>query len=279
LKLPAPLDTTLFILRGADGTIRLPLDFPVTDKGMSSSQITAAAIGSASTVIAKVIAGSPLRAVSGVTRLLGGGQDKEMAPPQETVLSYAGGALELSPDERVILDTLVQQILKDSHAQMTIQHQLGSADLYYAERLVNPSQQESLELLNKLTQNKQHLLAERARLLVKARAAYATSGPAQVSAVTERLNATSRQLGLTETALDTLLDTLRSGADHAKRRRTREGALAIAQARLTTLNDVLAQNTIKDFDRRIRISAPSFARSDEFDEGRITVSLVKTKTK
>ncbi|NQV33532.1 MAG: DUF748 domain-containing protein, partial [Phycisphaeraceae bacterium] len=112
LKLPAPLDTTLFILRGADGTIRLPLDFPVTDKGVSSSQITAAAIGSASTVIAKVIAGSPLRAVSGVTRLLGGGQDKEMAPPQETVLSYAGGALELSPDERVILDTLVQQILK-----------------------------------------------------------------------------------------------------------------------------------------------------------------------
>jgi len=280
LKLPAPLDTTLFILRGSDGTIRLPLDFTVTDKGVSSSQIATAAFGSASAVIAKAIAGAPLRPVNTVARLLGGGQDKEMGPAQETTLSYSGGALELSPSDQATLDALVKQVQKDPHAQMTIQHQLGSADLAYAEQLVNPSQQESLELLNQLKHRKQHLLAERARLLVEAQVAYVTSTRSmEILVITGQLRSTSRQLGLIETALDTLLDTLRSGADHARRRRTREGALAIAQARLSTLNSTLSQKTIAHYERRVKISAPSFAGSEEFHEGRITISLVKTKAK
>ncbi len=97
--------------------------------------------------------------------------------------------------------------------------------------------------------------------------------------ITGQLRSTSRQLGLIETALDTLLDTLRSGADHARRRRTREGALAIAQARLSTLDNTLAQKTIANYERRVKISGPSFAGSKEFREGRITISLVKTKAK
>ncbi|MCP4456054.1 MAG: DUF748 domain-containing protein, partial [Planctomycetes bacterium] len=279
LKLPTSLDAAVFILRGSDGTVRLPLDFAVTDQGVSSSEINSAAMGSASTVIAKVIAGSPLRAVSGVTRLLGGSQDKEMTPSQDTFLSYSGGALKLSPSNQATLDALVEQVRKDRYAQMTIQHQLGRADLDYAERLVNPSQKESLELLNQLKQHKQLLLAERARLLVQAQAAYTTSRFRQRLLITEQLRSTGSQIGLVETALDSLLDTLRSGATHARRRRTREGALAIAQARLSALNSALAQKSIADYERRVRISAPSFARSDENIEGRIAISLVTTKAK
>ncbi len=279
LKLPAPLDTTLFILRGPDDTIRLPLDFTVTDKGVSSGQIATAALGSASAVITKAVAGSPLRAINTVGRLFGGDQDAEMNAPEEIVLFYAGGALELSKSGQVTLDSLIEKIRTDPHAQMTIQHQLGSADLDYAEQLVNPSQPESLDLLNQLTQRKQRLLTERTRLLVQMQAAYATSGSTRILTLTGKLRSVGRQLGLMETAMDSLLDTLRSGADHAKRRRTREGAIAIAQARLSTLNNTLSQNAIKDYEHRIKIKAPSFARSDENSDGQITISMVKTKAK
>lgn len=277
LQLPTSLDTVLFILRGPDETIRLPIDFTVGQKGISTGQITKAVVGATTSVITTAVAGSPLRAAGAMGKLLGGDApaDVNEAP---IVIVYEPGLLAPPKDQNSLLKELTERLKQEDDLTLTLRHQLGQQDLAYTERLVNPTSGLSHQLLKRLKREKKILVDGRSELLNQVRTAYAIGSKRDLYALKGRLRAINQQLGHLEQGIDRTIDLTQPATKYAKRRRTRDGVLAIAQERLNALYDMLvlqSQSSVRQ--QRIKRIAPSLKVDETINKSRIVISLARTK--
>jgi hypothetical protein len=276
LRLPVPLDTALFMLRGPDGSIRLPLQFTATDKGVSHSQMTQAAVGAAASVIAEALAGAALRPAAALASVLGGGSAKE--PLQRTLeIGYSAGNIDLADKERLELQAIARRLQRDRRLSLTIRHQLGSQDMAAAEALVNPPAAERQALLGQLRSQRQMALDLRSRLAARAYLARVSDETSTVQQAADELSDVTRRLALLDRSIDAVIETLRPGAEHAARRRTREAALLISQTRLDMVAEILGLNRTPELAAKINLTAPSLAVVEGQTQSRIVVTMTLVK--
>ncbi len=278
LALPVSLDTVLFILRDAGGSIKLPLSFEVGENGLSGGQVAKAAVGAAATLIGSAVAGSPTRVVGTIGNILGGGKE-EPTGAETRVVQYAAGVTTLSKEQTAELAKIRERLRRERDLSVTVRHNLGGGDIEKANGLVNLSPTEARELLEKLRQDRAGLQQARDELAGQARTAYAAGSRESVIVRTTRLQETETQLGLIERALDDLLETMRPGSEYAARRRTRDACMAIGKARLETLAAFLAIEGIPNAAGRITFVPPRFAEASDPAGGSITLTLTKSKAR
>lgn len=277
LTLPVSLDTVLFILSDADGSIHVPLSFKVDQDGVSRGQIVQAAVGAAADLIANAVAGSPFRIAGTIGNLVGG--EKEAGGAETHLVQYAAGVTTLSEKQTGELAKIVERLRRQKDLSVTVRHQLGGGDIEKANRLVNPSSTESRELLAKLRQNRSQLRQLRDELAGQTRVAYAAGLRETDIGKTIRLRETEVQLGLVERALDDLLETMRPGSESTAKRRTRDACIAIGRARIETLFAVLADEQIPNGTGRIMFVPPRFSETDGVAGGTVTLTLSKNKAR
>ena len=273
LKLPAPLDTVLFLLRDESGQQTIPLRVDVGADGVSLTAVAGAAGQALGQVIVDALSAAPLRLLgplSGVVDALGLLPD---APTPETVaVAYLPGVI--TPEEEALapVHPLLAALRADPTLRVVVQHELGRGDIESAERLANPPPEASAELVARLRDRKSALERERGEVAALTRARYGIGLEDRAAAGTAELRRLDRETVAVEAALDGVLELVRPGAERRSDQRTRSAALALAEERLARLRAALLEAGGRDLAERIEIRRPRFARPADDAAGRITLT-------
>lgn len=273
LRLPAPLDAVLFLLKNDDGEHVIPLNFELsTDGGLSASEITAVAVSTLVRLITDAIASSPLRIVGsvtdviGLTDLMGFGGEDDLSEDSVSLL-FAAADPALQPGSAKVLESLIEQLDDDDELSVVLQHVLGEADLRRAQILANPNPEDCLNLARRLRQKKLELTATRDGLAAEARAHYAVGRTDEAAAVSRQLRAIDSEVGQTENSLDQLYEFLRPGSERREDKRTRIACLEISRRRLERVRDVLMAAGIPE--DRIDLRRARFELSEGVELGSV----------
>jgi hypothetical protein len=252
LKLPAPLESVLFLLRNDADEQRIPLQFALPSGGPVVGPLGAAAGEALALVIADAVAKAPLRLASAVTGLFDFGA--KASTRRSAAVPFAVGAPD--PDAAALL-ALLPEVAGDPNQQFVLEHQLGTADLERLAALVNPPTAVVRANLARLRQLRTERLAARTHLATSA-AAQLGAAQAGAAATVRALATADAELGAIELALDAALEQFDAGADpRAAAARTRKAAVALGEARLAAVAELLRQHLPPGSDGRI---APRPAR-------------------
>ena len=249
LKLPAPLDTVLFALENEQGDHRLPLEFRVdSEGGVSTSEIAAEASSALLGLITEALASAPLRAVGGVTDMVGlgglfGSSDrKPKYAGLEVTLPFSAGGVHIGPPELASLAPILKGMRADPLLELQASHTFAPADLERAARLASPAANEARDLLSSLRDRQAELVQRRDELNAVARAQLLLGQRERYAATRADLVHRARDLGLVEDGIDRVAALLRNGSAGRSERRVRDAALSIARTRLDALTrELLAQ--------------------------------------
>lgn len=283
LALPGALDVAIGAVEAADKSITIPVR-GVTVTAESGGAYSIGGIGkqiqpAVSSVFLNALAAMPVKAVTGVTSVIGldallAGDQK---PEEPIVLSFPAGYTALEPTELAKVRALADRMKKEPELTISVKHDLGGGDLNIAEVRANPTTADAQALAYALRQRKVELSQARHELAASARTVLATGGGTDSTAAVEQLRAIDRELSRTEDALDRAFDLMRPGADRQAPRRTRSAALDLGQERLDAVRSVLVEAQVPTLVDRLKPSKPAFAPSDNADGGRVTITLVKVK--
>jgi hypothetical protein len=291
LKLPAPLNAVIFLLRNRHGQVQLNFDFDLPPGGMSRTAVTTKATAAISQVTARAIANSPLRVTSAAGDVLrrgtqtvdgvfgatglGGlspfkGKEKEEFKLETLSISYDPGALLMSDAESRELTAFLERWVK-TDGLLTVRHDLGEGDLERAAVLANPGEAECRALVTRFKGQRLELVTLRGEVALAAIEHHAAGRTLEGERSAERLLTLDRELGYTENALDELYKLLHPGASRLAGRRTREKALSLAGRRLELLEAIL-ELRFPEARSRVRVLRPRFEAAG--DDGRGCVQLI-----
>ncbi len=274
LHLPAPLDASIGAVQGSDGSISFPLKLEVDPAHISYADIGLAAAGGVSQVIITAVAAAPLKAVNGVSGLVGLGGDKQTVNLTTSTVFSPGSSVVVARQINALLP-LLKNLRDDSSLSVTLKHQLGEGDVRLAARRANPTREESNNLEDQSRSRKKELLQMRAEVAGKARAQLVSLGAEGAEGTLQQLSAIDRELDATEESLDQIGELLKSGAEKQADRRTRAAALQIAKDRLVDLTAELQAAGISA--DRIKSVSPQFNPAMELDGGHIVINVVASK--
>ncbi len=282
LKLPASLDTVLFVLRDEDGAIEIPLDFEMSEEGLGAAQITTMAVTTLSLLIADAVMNTPFRVVGTVSSLgslvLGGDdEEEEKTAGDPVVLAFEPGTVVPASASRKELKLLAGRMEDEDDLVLTLRHELGGGDLEEAYLRANPSPEDCHYLIIRLKARRIELLSDRAEVASRARAAYASGFESECSAQTQRLQEIDRELGLVEQSLDRVLELMRPGAERQAIRRARDACIAIGSARLKAVLEAMKEAGVEDADERIRITRPRYHETGGSGGGVVTLTPGRRK--
>lgn len=234
LRLPAPLQTALFLLRDRDGEQHIPLNVEVPRGQQGRAALADALIEGLTKLIGSSLANSGARAASALTgALLGRGPD---APAlAETVRFEPGSPLPAA----LSLEAAAAALDGDPALVVVLHHHLSADDVDHARRLANPPAEVVKQTVAKLEQERDALEVERAPLAADVAALYG-AGLVQEAVTRQRaLERVETQLGELLEALGGALEQLDGDNRRAAARRTRAAARALAEARLDTISESL----------------------------------------
>ncbi|MGQ0553138.1 MAG: DUF748 domain-containing protein [Planctomycetota bacterium] len=256
LRLPAPLDSVLFLLRNADGEHRIPVSFSVGQDGLSTLELTRAGSAALGRVLAGAIANAPLRVVGTFTDLVPLGGAEPTLAEQAVALGFSPGSAAVRGDIETQLAQLIELLDDDDDLAVVLEHRFAPADLVRAEELANPSEGVCLQLVTRLRQRRAELQLERDLYSSEARALFAIDRQSDGRRRAEDVSALDAEIGRTEAALDSVLELLRPGAERYREKRTRSAALALGRERLATLRTALLASGVDEIAERIEERAP-----------------------
>lgn len=293
LKLPAPLDTVLFLLRDKDGQQQVPLKFTVEAEGLSTAQITRVATETLLRLIRDAIASAPMRIVSGALdavqlsqipgfdklpglsdipglgRLFKKSEPKADAPP--IFVELAPGATRLPDDAPHRLQPLFDHLRDDETLRVTIEHQLGSADQERLRKLARPQQADLAALGTRLRRRRDELAARHDALSAEARGAFAMGRAAAAAATTQDLRAVDRELDVVEQAMDQVFSLHGEITPRDDDRIVRRGCVMFAELRLADLRDLLEAQGIGDLSSRIDVRPVRATPTPDLVNSRIVI--------
>lgn len=275
-KLGPPLDVVLAAVQDVDGSITLPIDVPIQRGELQMERIVGSAVGAVSQVLATAVASAPVKVVSGVGGLLGGEKD-QAAEPRVTMLDFAGGDVAIGSEQSETLRKLAAQLRKSRDVQLTLRHELSSADATMIAQRANLSVADLRALTAQYRAQRDQLLAKRSALAGVVRGKVATLSSRESNAALEELRQVDRQLAAIESSLDSLLDQLKPGADRQSDRRTKGASLELGRQRLTAVRAILLAGGGRDAADRVRVIAPQFSPIDA--NGGVEITLIEKKKK
>ncbi|MBK8101420.1 MAG: DUF748 domain-containing protein [Planctomycetes bacterium] len=260
LKLPAPIDTVLFVLRNDADEQDIPFSFHVADDGTNG--VAGAAIGALGAVIADAVTRSPLRAASAVTGLLGfAGAPEDLATWRRQIVFAAGEAT--VPPPTAELRQLVDKLVDDDELIVVLEHVYGRNDVQRLAGRANPPTATLHALATRLRQQKGELLAQRDALAATADGQFAAGLQQPAQATLSRLHELDERLGHTEAALDGTLAQLRPGAERGADRRTRQAGRELGDLRLLGLADWLRSHLPPEARHRVEVRSPRWVVGDQ----------------
>jgi len=269
LKLPASLDTVLFLLRNEADEQRLQVQMHVPASGAPASAIAEAAVEALALAIGDAVAHSPMRLFRGLQGTVGlGGQDK--IPP--AVLRCAPGVTQpdLAP-----LPALLETVADDAACTFVLTHELGAGDVEHAARLANPPAATVQGSIANLRRRYAALEQERELLAAETAAAYA-AGHVQDALVRHgELREVDTRIGELQATLDEGVEMLTATGPRAVARRTRQAAAAIGDARLEVAHNVLLERLGPAAARRIEVRRARGVPSAGVAEGGAVVVTVR----
>ena len=229
LRLPAPLDTVLFLLRNDADEQRIPVDLKLPAKGLSGGSALDAAANALVAVLADAVKSAAGRATNLVTGVLGLGKDPT---------AQVGTAAEFAAGEVAPLSCAMQCVLDavDGEAEKTIvlTHELGAGDLVAASALVDPAPELVQATVAGLRAARANLLAQREPLATELAAHYDAGRIREARTLQQRLADLDQELGALEQTLDTALQQLEPDA-RRRQQRGKAAAIELGQARLRAL--------------------------------------------
>lgn len=270
LRLPAPLDTVLFLLRNDADEQRLPLQVQLPAQGLAMRTLAEAAVEALALAIGNAIARSPFRLASTVTGLFDFSNSAGSHQPQVAFAPCAAGSTvpDLAP-----LAGLLKQFAADPELQLQLVHELGSADLERCTALANPAPATVAAAIARLRHERSLLLAARQDLAATTAARHAAAHHEAFDLQTQLL-ALDTRLGELEHTLDAALDQLDDQSPRARQRRTRQAAERLANQRLDELSaSLLRQLPAGSSDRIERRRPRGQVAADLEAGGRIVVTL------
>ncbi|MEM7203844.1 MAG: DUF748 domain-containing protein [Planctomycetota bacterium] len=254
LRLPAPLDSVLFVLKDDQGRHRIPLALGVGAGGVSGAQIATAAVSALGQLIGSAIASSPLRAANAVTsvvpgttdvpvvgglfRRIFGGEPKDLST-YERRLPFAAGSTWLDALGRGYVDEIVELLRSDDQVCIVLRHDLGGADQHALGPLVLPDPDSTRDLSRRLRHDKAALLRRRDELAADTRAAHRLEQSVRARSLGAQLRQAERDLAAAEQALDDVLELLRPGAQRRQKSRVRTASRALGTERLDVVAAML----------------------------------------
>ena len=239
LKLPAPLDTVIYLLRNEDGALRLSFNVQVEGSGVSTSAITAEVAKVLGEQIAVAVARAPLRILRSFTDITGATGGERTEDFKTTWLRFDPSETIPPPIEWRGVRNLSEELASDSQLVVTVQHTFAKADIDQVSRLANPTPEQCLEMADRIRQQKLELGRQRGIAAAEARALVFFGRKEECDAATDRVRALDRQIGEADAALGSFLDMLRTGSERQCERRTRNAALALANERLLQVRTAL----------------------------------------
>ena len=254
LQLPAPLDTVLFVLKDESGEHVIPLSVAVGADGLSAGALAAAVAKTLGQIIADAISASPFRIVGGVLDLASLGAEEPVEPSQATRgVIFEPGATTFTPAAYAELAPLIELLEAQPAAGLVLQYEPGLDDWNQAERLANPTTEQSLALAAGLRARKRALEERRAALAADAALDLALGSRAASALRAEQLRELERELGTCERALDELLVLLRPGAERRRDKRTQAVCRALAELRLEAVRAALLREPIARMPARVDV--------------------------
>ncbi|MCU0867350.1 MAG: DUF748 domain-containing protein [Planctomycetes bacterium] len=227
LRLPAPLDSVLFLLRNDADEHRIPMQLEIPGQGLSGGAVVQAAAEAVIKVLADAVASAALRTTGMVTGAIGlSGGAVSTASGAQTFA--AGDPLPAAGDLQPVLEALAA----DPTLDVVLSHEVGAADLVRARALATPEPARIAARVEELRQQRQQLLTARQPLAAELQALYAGAKPPAARALQAQLLAHDDRLGELERTLDQALAMLASDDPRARQRRTQAALQAIAAARL-----------------------------------------------
>lgn len=274
LRLPAPLDTVLFLLRNDADEQRLPLRVRIDGHRAKSGEVTQAAVDALVAVIADAVASAGKRAGGMVTGALGLGGDGKV-PELTAQWPFAVGD-PLPPTAEVA--PLLAALRADPTLELVLVHELGSADLARAGALTSPSPAAITATIASLRVRHRELLAERAELAPAVLAAYDTGRTHEARTAHQRLAGLDQELGELERALDEALGMLGEDSPRQQRRRASAAAIALGQKRLAAVAANLRQLAPELPEKQIQWRRPRSVPTADLPEGGVVRAMLRRRT-
>ena len=271
LKLPAPLDVVVFLLRDRRGSIELPVDVHLAAEGISMGEIARVGVSALSKLIVDAVANSPFRVVGGLTDLALGDdeEDEELEP---FVVRFAPGGTSLETADRASIARALAALRSDPGSVVQLRARLSANDRTIIAGRMNPALVTRIELVGGLRAEKRALLDARAEVVREARSATAAGLPHAGDELRGELRGIDRRLGEVEEAIDRLLATAGRGADREAARRTRGACVALGEERTQIVAALLREALPEGESKRVEI-VPTRGNADAAEAASVTISL------
>ncbi len=268
LKLPAPLDVVLFILRNDNGEQRLPMQLEVPRTGDLFGGIATAAVETLTLLIGDAIGSSPYRAARTLTDIFGiTGQDAIDATP---------AALEFAPGSATTVFEPLAKLLTaygdDPTVSFVITHELGQQDYDRVAELSNPDRALAEQSVARLQLERQNLRDERTRIAPEVTARLLAGQEPAARRKIERLREIDAELAAITAALDAAATLFDGSSDRHQKRRARRAAIELGELRIATVRAELEARLGPGIGDRLQIRRPrGVIAADRPEGGRVTL--------
>ncbi len=276
MGLSAPLDVVLPALTDPDGGITIPLNMTIEKGKVSSGAIVGAASGAVLSITTTAIASAPVKAVNGVTGIVGFNLFGKPKGPTTVDIAFEPGDASLSPEQQAQIAALIKQLKDDQNTQVTLRSNLGGGDQSMTEGRANPTAADCLALATQLRNQRAELASQRAALAAHATAELASSASTS-DATLQQLRQLDVQIAHADDAMDHLYNLLKPGASRQATRRTRAACLEIAEKRLKIVNDALLAANLPNATDRINKTSATFNPTDDDAGGAVNVTVIQKK--
>ncbi|MBL8755351.1 MAG: DUF748 domain-containing protein [Planctomycetes bacterium] len=273
LRLPAPLDSVLFLLRNDDDEHRLPLNLHFPAAGLSPATLREAIAEAMVRLISAAVASSPTRAASVFTGALGLHGNRDLPAPH--VFGFAPVDPLPAPYD---MATIAAQLRADPTLELLLVHELGVADLERTARLVSPPTAVIEAEVQRLRARQRELQAALLPLRETTAALY-SAGRLHEARTQQRLLASrTAELGELGQTLAEMLAMLVGDTARAANRRSQEAAAELAASRLLAVRTQLQLVDPTLPTARIRTKTPRGVPTADLPEGgRVVATLRRRK--
>ncbi|MBL8737784.1 MAG: DUF748 domain-containing protein, partial [Planctomycetes bacterium] len=269
LRLPAPLDTVLFLLRNEADEQRIPLKVTLPGQRSGAGALTQAVVDALVAVLADAVASAAGRAGGMLTGAIGLGGANGV-PDVSATWTFGPGDPELRPAE---LGPLLAAVVGDPTLEIVLVHELGRADEARAHQLANPPRTELQRTVRTLRERQQELVRQRAPLAERVATAYATGQVQEARTHWTELAALDRQLGELGRTLDQALDMSAGDTDRLQKRRAKAAAVALGERRLQAVREAVRRAVPELPDAQVQTRRARAVVADGDDAGRVRAML------
>ncbi|MFN8826551.1 MAG: DUF748 domain-containing protein [Planctomycetota bacterium] len=274
LRLPAPLDTVLFLLRNDADEQRLPLRVRIAGHAANRGEVAQAAVDALVAVIADAVASAGKRAGGMLTGAIGLGGDNKVPDLTAQWPFAAGDPLPTAADAEALLAAL----RSDPTLELVLVHELGDGDLARAATLASPPPAAIRATIASLRQRRLELLDQRARLAPAVVAAYDAGKAHEARSSQQQLARLDLELGELERSLDQALGMLGDDSPRQQRRRAAAAAMALGQKRLAAVVAALRSAAPELPAAQIQVRRPRGVPVADLPQGGVVRAMLRRRT-